>query len=1031
VKKNRRSKLTIVFSILLFIIFVFCSFIIYIKISPSSIKFTRPYIEQYFREIIPSGSLQFEDIQLSCPGFCLYPKIRITSIDIRSADSELVINCPQIYFDLNILSLVKGKFESRKALIEQPVIQFQVSDIYKDQEEFDWSEYIPIDAITDTLIAQIFRVVKPLHDFSSINISSPRFILSEQAEYTSPQIQEISLQFQTDQAVIFCDMQTDILKPGGSTCIMDCNLQFSNEGRLREGQIGLQNFSLDLISEYYRNKMFENNIEAGLDARISFIETNSVALGLINFEISKGHGAYFNPAFEDDSLGFNKVMLQGQLKNLDTLVIQKATSDINSISFDLDGVVTDLFNSPKFQIEARIGDLELEQAKTYWPRSLAKGTRRWVFEHLSEGTIMDVSVDFNFSIDQFKNRSIPDSGLLASFKVENLNLNYYDRFAPVTDITGNINFTASTMIAEIESATSAESKIDTFTVSISDIGNPRTAIHLTGEIDGRVRDISNIANVFLNEDHQFHMLFGKANSRIQMDFPLRPVPAFQEMEFSASSELQNVFVPNLEGFRIKNAGGNVKLENGLLEGTVDAWVNNIPHRLSWENDLFSVQSPLNIKAEGKLYNHQYKQLGLPDLSLISGSSLAETFIVIDSVQVQIATKIDITDSGFDFNKIGLVKKQGNPGFCFLNAFIDSSDQIKVKRASLKTESMYIEGQGQINGGDEYAYSFNMDSIEFGDNNFKMDIAWDKDENFKFDLSGRKISLKPFLYSMQNSDSSHSDTTIFSGTINAQVDSLFLDSLVTLSQVELSLTLQDSRFDQFSFKAINPNGTEFKSILQPVEDDDIVRISSGDAGSFFRGFNIYDHIQEGYLSFEGSIQNADFFNEGSFKGKVSMRNFRILQTPFVVQILSGASLIGIVGLFDEGGINFSILDSDLEYHTKIFQVNGKMQGPALGLTAEGFWDMSKNRANIEGTIIPINVLNGIIGNIPIVKILVDDGGIFAANYTIKGDTNDLETSVNPLSVLTPGFLRGIFDIFGKSEIEVNNKSIETGQMKNKK
>jgi hypothetical protein len=39
-----------------------------------------------------------------------------------------------------------------------------------------------------------------------------------------------------------------------------------------------------------------------------------------------------------------------------------------------------------------------------------------------------------------------------------------------------------------------------------------------------------------------------------------------------------------------------------------------------------------------------------------------------------------------------------------------------------------------------------------------------------------------------------------------------------------------------------------------------------------------------------------------------------------------------------------------------------------------------------------------------------GGLFAATYGIHGNCDDPEVAVNPLAVLTPGFLRGMFDIF---------------------
>ena len=54
-------------------------------------------------------------------------------------------------------------------------------------------------------------------------------------------------------------------------------------------------------------------------------------------------------------------------------------------------------------------------------------------------------------------------------------------------------------------------------------------------------------------------------------------------------------------------------------------------------------------------------------------------------------------------------------------------------------------------------------------------------------------------------------------------------------------------------------------------------------------------------------------------------------------------------------------------------------------------------------------------------------MIAASYSIKGPLDNAEASVNPLSIITPGILRKLFDIFpdsqpSASEEKSNNPSI---------
>jgi hypothetical protein len=63
--------------------------------------------------------------------------------------------------------------------------------------------------------------------------------------------------------------------------------------------------------------------------------------------------------------------------------------------------------------------------------------------------------------------------------------------------------------------------------------------------------------------------------------------------------------------------------------------------------------------------------------------------------------------------------------------------------------------------------------------------------------------------------------------------------------------------------------------------------------------------------------------------------------------------------------------------------------------------------------PAYIITQIIGGIPVLGDLLTRGnqeGIIAVRYSASGTLDDPSVSVNPLTALTPGFLRGVFDIF---------------------
>ena len=74
-------------------------------------------------------------------------------------------------------------------------------------------------------------------------------------------------------------------------------------------------------------------------------------------------------------------------------------------------------------------------------------------------------------------------------------------------------------------------------------------------------------------------------------------------------------------------------------------------------------------------------------------------------------------------------------------------------------------------------------------------------------------------------------------------------------------------------------------------------------------------------------------------------------------------------------------------------------------------------DIRGTVVPAYALNSVLGHIPVLGDLLTGGekggGVFAANYSMSGTIDEPKILVNPLSALTPGFLRKVFGVFEKT------------------
>ena len=82
------------------------------------------------------------------------------------------------------------------------------------------------------------------------------------------------------------------------------------------------------------------------------------------------------------------------------------------------------------------------------------------------------------------------------------------------------------------------------------------------------------------------------------------------------------------------------------------------------------------------------------------------------------------------------------------------------------------------------------------------------------------------------------------------------------------------------------------------------------------------------------------------------------------------------------------------------------GPSISILMEGYIQ-SKELISLRGTLVPASTINRTIASIPLLgDILVGKKvgeGVFGVSFKIKGPSEDLKTTVNPIKTLTPRFI----------------------------
>ena len=202
--------------------------------------------------------------------------------------------------------------------------------------------------------------------------------------------------------------------------------------------------------------------------------------------------------------------------------------------------------------------------------------------------------------------------------------------------------------------------------------------------------------------------------------------------------------------------------------------------------------------------------------------------------------------------------------------------------------------------------------------------------------------------------------------------------------------------------VAPEGAARRSLL----------LTADDAGAALDALDVLSSMAGGTLTIRGTFE--DGLPGSPLVGEAELLDFRIREAPAAARVLQAMTLYGVLDLARGPGVSFTRAVASFTWNDQRLELrDARAISPSLGFTAKGTIDRVRQSIDLEGTIVPAYVFNSLLGRIPLIGRIFSPeagGGVFAASYRVRGPLSDPEASVNPLSALTPGFLRGLFGIF---------------------
>ncbi len=663
-----------------------------------------------------------------------------------------------------------------------------------------------------------------------------------------------------------------------------------------------------------------------------------------------------------------------------------------------------------------IGAVPVEAVVGLWPLQLADGARRFAAERIEGGRIIGAQGRLVLPEDRSAGDRLRDDDIDIRFSAEDATVRFMQDLPPVTAARGKAQLTGNSFRVDVEEGEFAGWTLEEGHVdfpSFYPAGEPFT-VSVRGE--GPARELMRaIAESRLDLDFDVNRLSGQGRATFEMSRPTRSDVRPEDVRWRSEGRIVGGGLANAAlGFDLTAAAARISADQEALRITGGGKVATSPVEFDWRLPLRNASGRSSLSAETALTPDILNRFGLTGRAVFSGDAPISLRAELDGEKLDTADiRADLTPARLDLSEIGWTKRAGQAAAATVR--VGQSGNGTAASITFDGAGAKLDGSFQLGPGGEVVSAILREASIENVADLAGRIQRDTSNHLVVSLSGARLNLSGLLEDPAQliSDGEGDVTPV---ALSASVDQLILRSGLRLRDAKIEFTSGQEGFERFTAEGLAPGGERISARIEarPAAAPEI-RIASGDTGFLAGAILGADYFSGGQLEITGSLETD------RTPGRVLIRidDTRLINAPFLTQILSLASLRGLTDALAGEGVRFSLIEIPLVFRNGRYTIDGgKAQGPALGLTATGFVDTHSSVIEIDGVLVPSFGMNTAFGGIPIIGDLVvgrDGEGVFSLTYSVRGTLERASVAVNPLSALAPGVVRRIFENPGETVI----------------
>lgn len=691
----------------------------------------------------------------------------------------------------------------------------------------------------------------------------------------------------------------------------------------------------------------------------------------------------------------------------------------------------DWVNGPHIRFGASIDPTPVATVQRAWPAFVAAPVRAWILAHFDGGTVtsgtLKVDYDQNALQRMRADRAPPDASVSLDFVLSRGTVSFLDGVPPLDHVEGRGHITGRTSHFYLTSGTidvdGREIDVSNGLFFVPNANVHPTPANLSAHVAGSVDAVTdlltrNALRPYASIPLDPSTLHGRVDGRLDKELTLGPEGASASAALSVNAKVTDFVADRLVGKeRLENASLSIAVARGALKATGQGRIFGGP--ATFEIDRVGAGPP-NATIAVTLDDAARAKLGLSAIPGLSGPMTAHVNASLgDPSRIRAQVELDLAKTTVAAAYLGLSKPAGRPAKIMFTV-ASGENRILIEPISCDIASLQARGSIELNADNAFQSAhFSSFKVSPGDD-MKLDVA-KSDDVFKLTIRGSTIDARPFLKALTSTPANESTSL----SRNAKAEKTEVDKFrgfdidlrsgiltgfnkEVMSGVDLKLSKRGAQIRQF-----NVQGRFGRSAVSgSMDSSQRIRVATRDAGALVSFVDLYKHMEGGQLAANMTM------SEEALAGSLEIHDFILRDEPAIRRLVAQSATISAPGddteaarRINAGAVGFKRLKVNFERAGSRLELrDATMYGPDIGLSVDGWLDYSHNRVAMNGTFVPAFAINNLFSQIPVFGAFLggkSNEGLLAITFRISGLASSPTLSINPLSAITPGFLRNIF------------------------